>query len=86
MYTIYGHNQCSFCKNAINDLEAKGLPYTYKDVRASQEAMEEYLANANGLRTVPLILFSGEFVGGYDKLHTHIEMQEMSKETFDIDI
>lgn len=86
MYTIYGHNQCTFCNQAKQELSKRDLPYTYKDVRESAEAMDEYVANANGLRTVPLVMLGDTSLGGYQDLLKHLSTKELDTLDFDIEL
>lgn len=69
-YTIYGTNDCYFCKQAKKLLEAKGLPCNYMDAPSSLYFQTEFVAK--GIRKVPQIFVTEEagerHIGGYEDL------------------
>ena len=66
---IYTSPICGFCVRAKRLLDAKGVPYTERDVFAEPGARAEMVARAEGRRTVPQIFIDGVGIGGCDELH-----------------
>ena len=64
MITIYGKSRCSFCTQAKNLCEQKGLDYEYKMLDADYTS-DEFFETFPGARTFPQIIMSGEKIGGY---------------------
>lgn len=64
MITIYGKTRCSFCTQAKNLCEQKGLDYEYKMLDADYTS-EEFFETFPGARTFPQIIYHGEKIGGY---------------------
>ena len=66
---IYTSPICGFCVRAKRLLDAKGVPYTERDVFAEPGARAEMVPRAEGRRTVPQIFIDGVGIGGCDELH-----------------
>ena len=66
--TVYGTSYCGYCRRAEDLLRRKGLPYEYIDVTGDPEARAELVEIGDGRRTVPVILFDGDPIGGYHEL------------------
>ena len=64
MITIYGMSICSFCTQAKNLCEQKGLDYEYKMLDADYTS-DEFFETFPGARTFPQIIMNGEKIGGY---------------------
>lgn len=64
MITIYGKSRCSFCTQAKNLCEQKGLEYEYKMLDADYTS-DEFFETFPGARTFPQIIYHGEKIGGY---------------------
>ena len=64
MITIYGKSRCSFCTQAKNLCEQKGLDYEYKMLDADYTS-EEFFETFPGARTFPQIIYHGEKICGY---------------------
>jgi glutaredoxin 3 len=69
-YTIYGTQDCHYCKEAKKLLDLKGLPYSYMDAPSSLFFQETFVKK--GIRKVPQIFISEEsgerHIGGYEEL------------------
>jgi len=69
-YTIYGTQQCSYCNDAKELLDDKGLPYTYMDAPSSLFFQKEFIEK--GVRKVPQIFVtegeSERHIGGFQEL------------------
>ena len=67
MYTILGRPNCPFCNNAQEELDARGVSYTYIDVRDTPWVRT--LCIKAGIATVPQIFApDGSYIGGWDDL------------------
>ncbi len=67
MVTIYGKTRCTFCTQAKQLCEVKGLEYEYKLLDADFTS-EEFFELFPGARTFPQIIFNEEKIGGYSGL------------------
>ena len=71
-YTVYGIDNCPYCKNAVSLLEARKLNYDYKHV--PNDISKEEVGKELGLKmsTAPFIIYNdGDkdiFVGGFQQL------------------
>jgi len=76
-YTIYGKPQCTFCKQAKDLLESKGLHYDYYDISECPTS-RHYVVNVLKARTVPQILRAVplEHIGGFQELKALIDQEE----------
>ncbi len=60
--SVYGSKTCPDTTRAMQDLDAKGVPYEFKDVDESPE-LNEYIAKLNnGKRVMPTIQVENEFL------------------------
>ena len=75
MITIYGKTRCSFCTQAKNLCEQKGLDYEYKLLDADYTS-EEFFELFPGARTFPQIIMNEEKIGGYAGLVELITNEE----------
>ena len=66
--TIYTTEFCGFCRRAKALLDGKGADYKEIDVTYDPDMRAEMMARSQGLRTVPQIFISGQYVGGCDEL------------------
>lgn len=66
MFTIYGHEQCTYCVKAKDLLESKQLAYEYINVRKDEEALA--FIKDEGFSTVPQIYEDEWHVGGFNEL------------------
>lgn len=68
MYTVLGHSQCRYCKDAILLLATRGRSFVYLDAHSPKQA--ELVANikAQGHTTVPQIWKDNVLVGGFTEL------------------
>lgn len=66
MYTIYSTPSCTFCVQAKNLLESKGLDYQSIDITQDTEALQKM--KEMGVRTVPQIFSDAGYIGGYSEL------------------
>jgi mycoredoxin len=60
MITVYGADWCEDTQRAMRHLRRLGVMYTYRNVDASPEALEEAQALNNGRRRTPTIDVDGE--------------------------
>jgi glutaredoxin 3 len=66
--TVYTTASCGYCRRAKALLAMRGIPFREVDVTGDDEAREELAERAEGRRTVPVIFFGSEPIGGYDDL------------------
>lgn len=76
-YTIFGHQQCGFCRRAKQVLEEKELPFRYVDIHEENISKAD-LSKTVGqtVTTVPQIFYGQEYIGGFEALEKHLEMAE----------
>lgn len=67
MFTLYTKDNCTYCDQAKNLLQQKGLPFTTLKLGADI-TREELLAKIPTARTMPQILKDGQAIGGYTEL------------------
>ena len=65
---IFGAPTCPYCDKAKALLTERGIPFTYHDVDASEDAFDSLFALVGTWKTVPQIFVNGEHVGGFDDL------------------
>lgn len=78
-YTIFGHQQCGFCRRAKQVLEEKELPFRYVDIHEENISKAD-LSKTVGqtVTTVPQIFYGQEYVGGFEALERHLALAEAS--------
>jgi len=74
--TIYGKPQCTFCEQAKNLLDARSIPYDYKELDVDF-VREDLMALAPTARSYPVIFINGENIGGFAQLQAAI-LREMA--------
>jgi len=67
MFTLYTKDNCTYCDQAKNLLQQKGLPFQTLKLGADI-SREELLAKIPTARTMPQILKDGQVIGGYTEL------------------
>lgn len=75
-YTIFGHQQCGFCRRAKQVLEEKGLPFRYVDIHEENISKAD-LSKTVGhtVTTVPQIFCGEQYIGGFEALMSHLLAQ-----------
>lgn len=68
MYKVYGHTQCSYCKQAIQLLATEGKSFTYVNVRSPENAHALAMIKDAGFEEVPQIYFNYDHIGGFTEL------------------
>lgn len=63
--TIYTEPGCPFCLAAKNDMKARGVKYTERDVTTDAEALAEMVRLTGGERVVPVIVEGGQVRIGF---------------------
>lgn len=76
VYIVYGKDSCPHCVSAVELLKSKNEGFVYK--RLNVDYTKEELVEEMGLygvtpRTVPQIVASGSYIGGFDQLKKHFE-------------
>ena len=68
---VYGTKTCPFCALAKEELEMRGLPFEWVDLKEIGKTAKE--VTGRDVKTVPQIYLNGEYVGGYDELMEHLD-------------
>ena len=66
--TMYTGPFCNYCEAAKRLLARNNATYNEIDISKVDGAMDEMIKKANGRRTIPLIFFDEEHIGGYDEV------------------
>ncbi|HET6281035.1 MAG TPA: glutaredoxin domain-containing protein [Polyangia bacterium] len=66
--TVYSTTYCGYCTRAEDLLRRKGIPFTRVDVTHDPRMRDQLVERAHGRRTVPVIFFDSEPIGGYREL------------------
>ena len=74
MIEIYGKFFCSYCDQAKALCEARGVPYTYKELDKdfTKEQLLEIFPNA---KTFPQVKIDNTNIGGFAELKEHLDKQ-----------
>lgn len=84
MYTVYGGEKCTYCKQAVALLEKNGLAYEYFDIYTDVDGTLVYrdklfdVMDSKGLprpRSIPQCFLQGddlEYIGGFAELKAHL--------------
>ena len=74
---IYGRQNCTYCKQAVQLCEMRGLEYVYKDISdpldGEQTLTELTESMGSTPRTVPQIFVDGQHVGGFTQFLTVVD-------------
>lgn len=66
---VWSGQNCPWCERAKALLEAKGIPYTVKQIGVDGVTKDDFFAANPGARTVPQVWFDDEtLVGGFEQL------------------
>jgi len=68
MITIYGGDNCNWCKKAVKLAQKCDATFEYFDVALveNQKSFRKLFPDA---KTIPQIQYNGEHIGGYDKFN-----------------
>lgn len=66
--TLYSTRYCSYCRAAERLLNRKGMTYRLVDVTNDPKERARLIERALGRRTVPVIFFGDQVIGGYAEL------------------
>ena len=66
--TMYSGPMCAFCEAAKRLLLRNNLEFKEIDISSKDGLRDEMIQKANGKRTIPLIFFNDEHIGGYQEL------------------
>ena len=69
---IFGSATCPYCDRAKALLTERGIPFTYRDVDADEDAFDSLFALIGAWKTVPQIFIDYEHVGGFDDLQRRL--------------
>ncbi|KAJ3301065.1 glutaredoxin [Blyttiomyces sp. JEL0837] len=79
--TVFSKSYCPYCRKAKGLLDTLKVQYVAieLDNRPDGDAIQGYLAQKTGQRTVPNIFIDGAHVGGCDDLHAKHSSGELKK-------
>lgn len=66
--TVYTTDYCPYCTSAKRLLSERGLAFKVVDVTHNPTLRQKLSQENNGYRTVPMIFFGENFIGGYTDL------------------
>lgn len=70
--TIYTKDNCPYCVQAKNLLEAKGKEY--KEINIGRDIRrDDFMSLFPSVKTVPHIIINGDEIGGFDKLNEWLD-------------
>lgn len=72
MITIYGKDDCYWCKQAVSMAKRHSLEYTYKNT-TYETYRTEMFKQVPDAKTVPQIFWHERYIGGYNQFATEIE-------------
>lgn len=72
MITIYGKNNCYWCKEAKGVAKRYNLECTYKNI-ALKEFHTEMFELVPDAKSVPQIFWNERYIGGYEEFVTEVE-------------
>lgn len=72
-FTVFGHDQCGFCRRAKQLLSDSDLPFRYVDIHDEMISKAD-LSKTVGheVTTVPQIFHGQNYVGGFDALQKYL--------------
>ena len=77
-------SHCPWCAKAKQLFDSESVSYVHKDIdkEANCDAIQDYLQELTGARTVPRVFIGGKCIGGFDatkKLNDEGKLKEMIK-------
>lgn len=76
MFTVFGHEQCTYCQKAIELIIQHDADYDYIDVKQPENKHHlDHLRN-QGFTLVPQIYFHDTHIGGYMELLKHFKKKD----------
>jgi len=68
---IYGKQDCPFCSLAKEEMQLRGIPFEFIDLKEIGKTAAE--VTGRPVKTVPQIYVQGKYVGGYEELMEFLE-------------
>lgn len=68
---IYGKQDCPFCSLAKEEMQLRGIPFEFIDLKEINKTAAE--VTGRPVKTVPQIYVQGKYVGGYEELMEFLE-------------
>jgi len=65
---IYGVEDCTWCKKAVDWCEDNDVSYIYYDVTNTTDLIDQLIERIGKVETVPQIFINEKHIGGYDDL------------------
>ena len=77
-YTIYTRADCMWCEAAKKALEI--FDEEYEEIKIGVDiTREQVMEKFPGVKSIPIILVDGAYIGGYDALTEHFQKQQYQK-------
>lgn len=77
MYVLFTKSTCPYCIRAIKLLEKNDVEYQYIDIDLLPSNLYDevvgVLRDELQYKTVPMVLYNGDFIGGLQELKQHLE-------------
>lgn len=70
---VYSTGTCPICVKAKAFLDKRGIAYDEVRIDLDRAAMQQFVVDTNGARTVPQIMIEGRCIGGFTEL-TELDM------------
>lgn len=79
MYTIYARANppCPYCQRAKAMASSKNLDHKVVDI-GTDITVEEFSNKFPAAKSIPVILFNDEVIGGFTEFEKHVTQQSMS--------
>ena len=68
MFTVYGREDCSYCRKSKNALIEYDVVFNYIPLEGKPDLREEL--RSQGFDTIPAIFLDGKKIGGYVELES----------------
>lgn len=73
MITIYGINNCEFCRKAVELAKQKNIEYIYKDLPTFEQ--RKAIGTKYSMNTAPIIVDGEALIGGYTEFAEWVKYQ-----------
>ena len=70
--TVWSKNGCTFCTQAKELLESRGIDYEERNIN-TEWTREQLLEEVPTARTLPQIFLDDNYIGGFTELRQHLQ-------------
>ena len=75
---VWSKDNCIYCTKAKDYLKKKRINVEERNVESGEWTLRELQEAVPGARAFPQIFIDGKYIGGYDKMMSHVQMGELS--------